>query len=80
MTGRGEFTRAGRDPIALTLQFVSDGTFQITGYIHSHRQMKQGREEGEEGGEGEDGEDGGHRNGSERGSVHFFPPLSFLNP
>ena len=44
MTGRGESARAGRDPAALTLQFVSDGTFQITGYIHSYRQMKRGRE------------------------------------
>lgn len=44
MTGRGESARAGRDPAAFMLQFVSDGTFQITGYIHSYRQMKCVRE------------------------------------
>lgn len=53
MTGRGESAWASRDPAPLTLQFVSDGTFQITGYIHSYRQMKRGRAWGE----GSDGKD-----------------------
>lgn len=54
MTGRGESAQAGRDSAALTLQFVSDETFQITGYIHSHRQMKREREGGESGKDGGD--------------------------
>lgn len=48
MTGRGESAWTGRDPATLTLQFVSDGAFQIIGYTHSYRYMKRGSEEGEE--------------------------------
>lgn len=83
MTGRGESAWADRDPAALTLQFVSDGTFQITGYVHSYRRMKRGREEGW----GWGGVVGWGRMGrmgaSEmalRGALFIFFPLSLIFP
>lgn len=41
MTGWGKSAWASTDPATLMLQFFSDGTFQITGYIHSHCQIKE---------------------------------------
>lgn len=41
MTGWGKSAWASTDPATLMLQFFSDGTFQITGYIHSRCQIKE---------------------------------------
>lgn len=41
MTGWGKSAWASTDPATLMLQFFSDGTFQITGYIHSYCQIKE---------------------------------------